>query len=210
MGHIKVNLERTIYNHISMGLTNNGNRSSTRTNKLHNDILDYVKTLIPNFDKKYNVFMEKNIKCAYGNYFKIDIVIEDKKGNVLVCILIKAFISSVQKNRANNANTTQGEIFRIRGVAGRETVKIWFINLIASSTPSYKLDGSLRNMESTQTSYIDLSKMENRDNIYHSTITYDLVNVDYTTKTNFKNTLLIDNIQNVNEGVFIDHVRQIF
>lgn len=203
-------LNKIIYDHISDGLTENGNRSSERTDKLHNGILNYIKNIIPNFDDKYNVFHEKPILCTYGNKFKIDILIEDKKGNIVCCILLKAFISSVQKNRANNANTTQGEIFRIKGVPGRENVKVWFISFISNETPSYKNDGTLRTMEKVETSYVDLSKLENRPNIYHSTIKYDLQNVIYSTKIDFKNTLLIENIKNITENTLIENAKRIF
>jgi hypothetical protein len=206
---MEVNLAETIYNHIINGLTNNGNRSSKRTNKIHTDILNYIRNAIQDFDIKYDVFYEDVIKCAYGNNFKVDIVIKDKTGNILVCILIKAFISSVQKNRANNANTTQGEIFRIKEVSGREDVKVWFISLISNNTPNYRIDGTLRNMENIETSYVDLSCMESRSNIYHSTIKYDLLNIDYTTKENFKNTLFIDNIKNISEDTLINYAKRI-
>ena len=203
-------LNKIIYDHIKDGLTENGNRSSGRTDKLHNGILNYIREKIPNFDKKYNVFHEKSIKCTYGNNFKIDILIEDKKGNIISCILLKAFISSVQKNRANNANTTQGEIFRIKGLPGREDVKVWFISLIANETPSYKNDGTLRTMESVETSYVDLSKLENRPNIYHSTIKYDLLDISYDTKKSFRNSLNIKKIKNITENTLIKNAKQIF
>lgn len=203
-------LNTIIYNHIKDGLEKNGNRSSVRTDKLHKGILNYIRKKIPNFDKKYNVFHEKPIKCAYGNNFKIDILIEDKKSNIVCCILIKAFISSVQKNRANNANTTQGEIFRIKGVPGRENIKVWFISLIANETPNYTSNGTLVNMERVDTSYVDLSKLEHRKNIYHSTIKYDLENVVYSTKTYFKNTLRLDNIKHITENNLIKNAKEIF
>jgi hypothetical protein len=147
--------------------------------------------------------------CAYGNKFKIDILIEDKEGNIIVCILLKAFISSIQKNRANNANTTQGEIFRIKAVADRENVKVWFITFISNSTPSYTHMGVLRNMENIKTSYVDLSKFKSQKNIYHSTITYDLKNINYSTKDTFKDTLDIANISNIIENTLINDAKRI-
>lgn len=203
-------LNKIIYDHIHYGLTENGNRSSQRTDKLHNGILNYIKNVVPDFDKKYNVFHEKTIPCVYGNKFKIDILIEDKEGNIVSCILLKAFISSVQKNRANNANTTQGEIFRIKGLPERENVKVWFISLISNETPNYKSNGTLRSMENIETSYVDLSKIENRKNIYHSTIKYDLLNVSYHTKDDFRNTLSIENIKNITEKTLIKNAKAIF
>jgi len=203
-------LSKIIYEHLHDGLTKNGNRSTGRTNKLHDGILSYIKEIVPNFNKNYNVFYEESIRCAYGNNFKIDILIKDKQGNIVCCILLKAFISSVQKNRANIANTTHGEIFRIKGVFGRENVKVWFITLISNETPVYKNDGTLRSMERIETSYVDLSILENRPNIYHSTITYDLLNVSYHTKEHFRNTLSIKNIKNITEKTLIENAKKIF
>lgn len=207
---MEIQLNQIIYYHINDGLTKNGNRGTGRTNRLHTGILSIIKRNIIDFDKKYNVFYEKSITCAYGNKFKIDILIEDKQGNIFACILLKAFISSIQKNRANNANTTHGEIFRITAVPGRKNVKVWFISLIANSTPSYTALGSLRNMENVKTSYVDLSKLKSQKNIYHSTIKYDLKNVDYLTKDSFKDTLVIDNITNITENTLIDNAKRIF
>lgn len=202
-------LNKIIYEHLYDGLTENGNRSVRRTDKIHNGILSYIKKIVPNFHKNYNVLYENSISCAYGNKFKIDILILDKQNNIVCCILLKAFISSVQKNRANNANTTQGEIFRIKGVTGRENVKVWFISLIANETPSYKNDGTLRCMERVETSYVDFSKLENKTNIYHSTIKYDLLNVSYQTKNDFRNTLLLKNIKNITETTLIENAKRI-
>jgi hypothetical protein len=206
---MEIQLNQIIYSHINDGLTKNGNRGTVRTNRLHTGILSIIKKNIIDFDKKYDVFLEEEIDCAYGNKFKIDILIKDKQGNIFACILLKAFISSVQKNRANNANTTHGEIFRITAVPGRKNVKVWFISLIANLTPSYTALGLLRNMENVKTSYVDLSKLKSQKNIYHSTIKYDLKNVDYSTKDSFKDTLVIDNITNITENTLIDNAKRI-
>jgi hypothetical protein len=206
---METRLNEIIYSHIVMGLTGNGNRSSDRTDVLNTGILSIIRRNVIDFDKKYNVFYEKSIPCAYGNKFKIDILIEDKEGNIITCILLKAFISSVQKNRANNANTTHGEIFRIKAVCGRKNVKVWFISLIANSTPSYTASGLLRNMENVKSSYVDLSKLKSQKNIYHSTIKYDLKNINYSTKDTFKDTFHIDNIDNITENTLIDNAKRI-
>jgi hypothetical protein len=206
---MNINLNQIIYSHIKDGLTKNGNRGAQRTDKLHHGIISIIKRNVKDFDKKYNVFHEKSIKCSYGNKFKIDILIEDKNGNIVSCILIKAFISSVQKNRANNANTTQGEIFRIKKIDGREHIKVWFITLISNKIPNYTNTGVLRNMENVETSYIDLSKIKSEDNVYHSTITYDLENIDYSTKDTFRNTLNKDNIKNITENTLINNANRI-
>ena len=202
-------LNQIIYSHIMMGLTGIGNRSTERTNILPRGILSIIRKNVIDFDQKYNVFYEISIMCAYGNKFKIDILIEDKEGNIIVCILLKAFISSIQKNRANNANTTQGEIFRIKAVADRENVKVWFITFISNSTPSYTHMGVLRNMENIKTSYVDLSKFKSQKNIYHSTITYDLKNINYSTKDTYKDTLDIANISNIIENTLINDAKRI-
>jgi hypothetical protein len=206
---MNINLNQIIYSHIKDGLTKNGNRGAGRTDKLHHGIISIIRKNVKDFDKKYNVFHEKSIACSYGNKFKIDILIEDKNGNIVSCILIKAFISSVQKNRANNANTTQGEIFRIKKIDGRENIKVWFITLISNKIPNYTNTGVLRNMENVKTSYIDLSKIPSEKNIYHSTITYDLENIDYSTKDTFRNTLNESNVKNITENTLIDNAKRI-
>lgn len=191
-------LRQIIYNHIYVGLTENGNRSSGRTTQLHEGIFNIIKQHIKNFDDKYLVDYEVPIECSYGNKFKIDVVIRDKFTNeILICILLKAFISSIQKNRANCANTTRGEIFRIKGLPNRNDMKIWFISLLANTIPNYRNDGTLRNMENSKTAYVDMTSIETESNVFHSTIFYDLKEIDYTTKTTFRNTILQNNIVNI-------------
>ncbi len=191
-------LKQIIYNHIHVGLTTNGNRGTSRTTQLHEGIFNIIKQYIKNFDDKYIVEYEVPIECTYGNKFKIDVVIKDKvKNQIVVCILLKAFISSVQKNRANGANTTRGEIFRIKGVPNRSNVKIWFITLLANTIANYRNDGRLRNMENSKKAYVDMAAIETENNVFHSTIFYNLNQIDYTTKETFKNTLLETNISDI-------------
>lgn len=202
-------LNKIIYDHISDGLTENGNRSSKRTDKLHNGILECIKKQIPNFHKNYNVFHEKTIKCALGNKFKIDILIEDKEGNIVSCILLKAYISSLQKNRANMVGNSLGEIFRIKELPGRKNVKIWFITLLANETPAYTRDGILRNMEQTTNSYVDLGKKIKRKNVFFTSIKYDLGDIDYSTKQKFKKSLCINGIKNITENILNQDAKRI-
>ena len=205
-----ISLHEIIYNHLYDGLAKNGNRTTGRTKRLHNSILELIKSQIPNFDNRYTVFHEENIPCAYGNDFKIDILIKDKDEKIVCCILLKAFISSVQKNRANNANTTIGEIFRIKGVHGREDMKVWFISLMANNIPNYKSDGKLRSMEKFESSHVDLTKIHTKENVYHSTIRYDIDDIDYSTKLNFKDTLKLENIKNINENILFEVSKKVF
>lgn len=203
-------LNEIIYDHLHDGLNKNGSRTSGRTKRLHKSILELIKSQFPNFDDNYIVDYEESILCAFGNNFKIDILIKDKNKKIVCCILLKAFISSVQKNRANNANTTIGEIFRIKGISGREDIKVWFITLMASKIPNYKSDGSLRNMENFESCFVDLNKIDIKQNIYHSVIKYDLEDIDYSTKTTFRTTLKLKNIKNINETVLFENAKKIF
>lgn len=202
-------LKKIIYDHLNDGLSENGNRSSKRTDKLHNGILECIKKQIPNFHKKYNVFHEKAIKCALGNKFKIDILIEDKEGNIVSCILLKAYISSLQKNRANMVGNSLVEIFRIKELPGRKNVKIWFITLLANETPVYTRNGILRNMEQTTNSYVDLGKKIKRKNVFFTSIKYDLEDIDYSTKQKFKKSLCINGIKNITENILNQDAKQI-
>jgi hypothetical protein len=81
--------------------------------------------------------------------------------------------------------------------------------LIANETPSYKNDGTLRNMERTETSYVPLNKIDKRKNVFYSTIKYDLMNIDYSTKDTFKNTLNENNIKNITENTLINNAKRI-
>ena len=128
----------------------------------------------------------------------------------------KAFVSSVQKNRANNANTSIGEICRILGA--NPDVNIFFVTYIANSVPNYKSDICNR-MNKKDSSYIDLGELLDNINIfsddvkskvYFGTVSYDLSGINYYTKESFHNTLSVDSVENIDTKSFDRSVEMIF
>lgn len=206
-----MNFKELIYEQLKAGLIKSGNRSKRRTDRLHESIVSIIQETIPDFNDNYKVDYEEPIDCAYGNKFNIDIHITDKRTNQLhTCILVKAMISSVQKNRANYANTTIGESVRVKKVEGRDGVNVWFVTLIPNMIPSYKSDGSLVRMESKETAYINPAPLLSDDSIFCSTITYDVNSVDYSSKDNYLETLELASIDNVDSTEFYNVTYTIF
>ena len=172
------------------------NRSSERTDMLHQSIETGIASYIDGFYDKFKVKHEYSIACGYGNKMKIDIAIFDKiTGELHTCILVKALVRSLQKNRPNIANTSVGEAFgRIRPT--HPNVNIQFITTIGRTSPNFKNTGVLVGMDKIETSYVNLALNENLPaykNIYFSTIKFDGI-ADYSTDNNMVSTIKIENI----------------
>ena len=202
-------MKKIIYNQLHKGLRKNGSRKADRTDEMHEGLVSEIEKLIPNLHDDYIVEFEKPVPCAYGNNFKVDVRIKDKHTNKLhSVILVKAIVSSLQKNRANYANNSVGEWFRVSGK--NPNTKIFFITILPNVIPNY-VGGKLRNLEKKTSSFVDLYKTEkNLENAYYGTITYDVGEVDYTTKETFFNTLTSDNVKNVKSDLFEKSVEVIF
>lgn len=204
---------KAIFDQLKVGLTGNGNRSSDRTDDLHMSVINELVKLVPDLHDRYDVTMEEQIPCGYGRKFKIDVLLKDKvTKEIVLCILIKAYISSLQKNAKNNANCVAGETIRIKAVNGRDDVKVWFITFVGNRIPNYKNNGQLRGMDKKEKSYVDFAKnpLLVQKNVYHTTITYDILNVDYSTKVSFCETLQENNIHNVDNESFLTCANEIF
>ena len=197
-------MKEIIYNHLHKGTRRNGSRKSDRTDELHSSIVSCISDRVENFHENFSVRYESKIPCVYGNTFSVDIAICDKDtGKLHTVVLAKAFVSSVQKNRANNANTSIGEICRILGA--NPDVNVFFVTYIANSIPNYKGDICNR-MNKKDSSYIDLDKVfddinifsdDVKSKVYFGTVSYDLSGIDYHTKESFHDTLLVDNVENI-------------
>jgi len=95
----------------------NGNRSSKRTDELNDAFINNVVQPIFSQDKGYTIKTEHSIACAYGDTFKMDVVVY-KKDKIVAMFPLKAIERSYNKNRFNFANTIVGEAYRIWGKPG--------------------------------------------------------------------------------------------
>ena len=179
-------------------------RSSNRTDLLHAELENILRTNIEDFDQ-YDIKHEYKIDCAYGNKFSIDIALF-KNNELHTCILFKSLESSIQKNRQNNANTSIGEVVRIKKVEDREMVNILFVTLIPNVSPAYS-GGAFKNKEYIETSYVDLSKWDD-DFVKFTKITYDF-DRDFGKKDEFINALELKDIINVDDSEFIKGAKEI-
>ena len=202
-------MKQIIYNQLHKGLRTNGSRKSDRTDEMHEGLVSEIEKLIPNLHDDYIVEFEKPVPCSYGNTFKVDVRIKDKNTNELhSVILVKAIVSSVQKNRANYANTSVGEYHRV--VGKNPKTKVFFVTIIPNEIPNYSA-GKLKGLQKKTSSFVDLNETGiHLENAHYGTITYDVEGVDYTTKETFFNTLTSDNVKNVKSDLFEKSVEVIF
>lgn len=207
-------MRNTIYQSLHMGLDGNSNRSSKRTDVLHENLVSQIKTLIPNFDELYEIKYESKISDWYGGTFTIDILVLNKvTKEIYCCVLVKSIISSFNKNRQNYTNTTIGETLRVAGK--HPNSKILFVTLCPNSCPTFDGKRNLKSIE--KPNLINISNLNYPDNlsalktnVFHSYIRYDIENVDYSTKNAFYESLTEESIVNIEDSTFTDYVNKIF
>lgn len=216
--HTEQLMRDTIYHTHKMGLVEGGNRTTSRANYLHANVVKYIETLVPDLYTRYNVYTDKVIKDSYANKFEIDVLLTDKVTDMpVMAVLVKSIISSYNKNRMNYANTTIGEMFRILGT--NPNMKILFLTMVPHQAAVYKNDGTLRYMETVDPVNFASTEMQNKlqnistvltTNVYHAKVDYDIVNVDYTSKTTYLNTLIPKNITNINLSTLDNYLYKMF
>jgi len=139
-------------------VTFNDNRSSKRTDLLHDCVLETLCQRYPEYGKEYKWKFEYRLKDdAYGGTFDIDIVgfrKDDPKR--MVAILCKAINSSYNKNSKNYANTVMGECHRMLD-SEHKFDKILFVNIIPNEVPNFTNEGVLKSFEIVKP--VDLSKL---------------------------------------------------
>ena len=184
-------------------------RSPDRVKLIHTRLVQAIIKLASSFE--YDAVLEQPVPCSYGDVFNVDVVIF-KKGTVeiKVLILVKALVSSVGKNKFNNANTSIGEHFRVKG--RNEYDNVLFITFCCRKTPIYNKGKLSKTWDKKPV--VDLSKAtvghDYFDDAGFFTIWYDLDEIDYTTQQTFKDSISRDKIKNVNYGQFNRFVKKIF
>lgn len=143
---IKNHLAITIKKMWKFAFTLEGNnRSSSKTDLLHaslENVLkdsfgDYKDVFIDNFEliaEKENVNSKKTnrinqIKDIFGSTFKVDMLMLNKLDNSLNTVfLLKAPLTSINKNRYNSVLNNFGEIDRFYGNPENKDIELVFIN----------------------------------------------------------------------------------
>jgi len=99
----------------------NNTRSTNKTLYIHGELADMLsaafKKIDPDFEKKYTIKAESSgnkisVKDVYGEDFRIDLAIYDKSDAMVAAILVKAPITSVNKNRKNAVGNLVAESIR--------------------------------------------------------------------------------------------------
>lgn len=123
----------------------NVGRSSTKTDALHRGIAEALNISLGDYQEKFNDEFEVKIETEgkngktkrivihdyKRNSFNVDLIIKDKAGSKLVNVfLVKAPLSSINKNAKNNETTTMGEINRVLGNDANPDAILTFINII--------------------------------------------------------------------------------
>lgn len=175
------------------------NRSSSKTDDLHAKLesviyssfgsyIDHYKTYFSMSVEKLRVKHNKSnkikkVKDMFGKNFNVDMSLEDKNGNLHTIFLLKAPLTSLNKNTFNMINSHFGEIIRFFGNPENKHCKLVFVNFIPVET--FSLNGKCLKKE--KVNYIGLTQgdvnsplqksiiqEEYKRNIYNIDIHYDL------------------------------------
>ena len=129
--------------------THGNNRSSAKTDLLHSSIEnsiiqafgDYKDLFLGNFKlivEKENIDSQKtqrikHIEDIFGNKFKVDMLITHND-QIHTVFLVKAPLTSINKNRYNSIANTFGEIDRFYGNPENKNIQLVFINITPKKT----------------------------------------------------------------------------
>lgn len=150
------------------------NRSSTKTDLLHSsweNVLkdsfgDYKDLFVESFGldvEKENVGSNKTnrikqIVDIFGSKFKVDMLMTHN-GNLHTVFLLKAPLTSINKNRYNSALNNFGEIDRFYGNVENHTIELVFVNFIPKET--FTIDDTKKSIKKECVKYLGLNQDDN-------------------------------------------------
>lgn len=132
-------------------------KSSKRTDVLHNGIKAILNKIIePSFKIKHNIFIKTDVKKtdtqiedAYGKKISCDLIM-GKKNKLKIpndVFLIKAPISSINKNFQNANNNVFGEFLRILIPKKNQNINVYSINIIPTYAPVFDSHKNIKKFE---------------------------------------------------------------
>ena len=185
-------------------LSMSATRSSDRTDVLHLFMKNIIESGIKPKDLVKSPFVIKTdtdksvtqLPDAYGKKISCDVVVaNENKKNITDVLMIKAPISSINKNIQNSYNNALGESIRILGNPLNELVQVCFINFSPREAPVFDRNGQMKTTENVRhIKPIDLSgfgileKNVNMINVYYD-LDESLLCEKIKNKTDIKNQL---------------------
>lgn len=145
------------------------NRSSSKTDVLHSLFENLIYSAFGGYSDHYKAYFPMNveklkiksnksnkirkIKDMYDKDFHVDISLNDENGNLNSVFLLKAPLTSINKNVYNMINSNFGEINRFFGNREHKNCKLIFVNFI----PVQSFFANGENLENEKTKYIGLT-----------------------------------------------------
>lgn len=138
----------------------NATKSSKRTDKFHDSLGGMIRGVTnPSVLHKQNIEITTDlskkdtaIRDSNNNEISCDIVIRKKSGKVSEVIMVKAPVSSINKNCRNASNNAYGEAVRIlRPMENRDT-SIYSVDFIPTQAPIFDVDKNVRRWETVNQS----------------------------------------------------------
>lgn len=121
-------------------------RSSKRTDKLNEIILDEILNSNPQWAEYDWKFEYRLSEDGLGGTFDIDIA-GFVDGELKVAILNKALNSNINKNIKNYANTSIGESARLMYAPNVNLENIMFVTVLPRNAPVFLTNGKVKNVE---------------------------------------------------------------
>jgi len=160
-------------------------RSSDRTDVLHESIKNIIKNGIKPKNLRKSIYHiktdtdreESKIEDGYGKTISCDLIVKNKVNNKSsVVIMVKAPISSINKNFQNAYNNLTGEAIRILSHKNNKNIMVYFLNFIPRKTFTFDKESNIKSIEKVRTmKTLDLSDFGIlNSNVKFINIYYDL------------------------------------
>jgi hypothetical protein len=121
-------------------------RSSRRTDKLNQIILDEILNSNPELAEYDWKFEHRLLEDGFGGTFDIDIA-GFLNGELKVAILNKALNSNINKNIKNYSNTSIGESARLMYAPNVNFENIMFVTILPRNAPVFLASGKVKTVE---------------------------------------------------------------
>jgi hypothetical protein len=138
----------------------NATKSSKRTDKFHDSLGGMIRGVTdPSVLHKQNIEIKTDlskkdtaIRDSNNNEISCDIIIRKKAGNVNEVIMVKAPVSSINKNCRNASNNAYGEAVRILRPKENRDIAVYSIDFIPTHAPIFDADKNVRRWETVNQS----------------------------------------------------------
>ncbi len=187
----------------------NGNeRSSGKTNILHESFINLIKEEVIDlknlfFKVENNGIRINDILDVHNRLFNVDAIIKSFENDFV--FLMKAPISSINKNKYNYNNGLIGEVFRFYGNENNINKKLVFINVVPNNT--FRKDNKTKKIVLENTNHLSLEHtLKMSKNLLNNNVIKNVSEVYIYYNVNKQALSNIDNLDNIDNFIHVTSI----